>query len=376
MDLLELRNEIDKIDNELLKLFVERMNITKNVAKYKIENNIPVLNSQREDEILNSVAEKSGDLGDMMKIIFATIMDVSRANQHQIVGGGKMLRSSINNAKNIDISSLSANVVCAGVKGAYAGEASSRLFPNGKIQYVKDFGQVFMAVENKTADYGVIPVENSTAGSVHEVYDLIMKHKVFVVGAMDLPINHCLCAKKGIELKDIKKVYSHSQGLLQCGEFLEENNITAITHSNTAAAAKYVSENDFNDSAAVCSRFAANEYSLDVIAENVQTSSNNATRFIVISRDMIISDDADKISLIFSLPHTTGSLYRVLGRFSMYGLNLTKIESRPILDGNFSYNFYLDLSGNVRNQKTLDLLCALSDELPLFTFLGNYKEIK
>lgn len=377
MDLLELRNEIDKLDDELLPLLLKRMDISRQVAEYKVQNGIPVLNEQRELEILEDVASKCGEQGEVIKTVFSAIMDASRALQHKIIGGGVELRNLISNAK--CEKNLTANgepIACQGVQGAYSGEAAKALFPDSPIDFHKQFEDVFEAVNQNKARFGIIPVENSTAGSVHESYDLIMKYKFFIVGAYDLRVDHCLCAKPGVKFEDIENVYSHTQALSQCNIFLKNFDFTGITFSNTAAAAKFVSESEKNNIAAICSESAAKKYGLKIIRKGIQNVTNNTTRFIVISKELVIDEDAEKISLIFSAPHRTGSLYRVLGRFSMTGLNLTKLESRPVANGRFDYYFYVDILGSVRDEQTLDLLCALSDELPEFSFLGNYYEGK
>lgn len=377
MDLLELRNEIDKLDDELIPLLLKRMDISRQVAEYKVQNGIPVLNEQRELEILEDVASKCGEQGEVIKTVFSAIMDASRALQHKIIGGGEELRNLISNAK--CEKNLTANgepIACQGVQGAYSGEAAKALFPDSPIDFHKQFEDVFEAVNQNKARFGIIPVENSTAGYVHESYDLIMKYKFFIVGAYDLRVDHCLCAKLGVKFEDIENVYSHTQALSQCNIFLKNFDFTGITFSNTAAAAKFVSESEKNNIAAICSESAAKKYGLKIIRKGIQNVTNNTTRFIVISKELVIDEDAEKISLIFSAPHRTGSLYRVLGRFSMTGLNLTKLESRPVANGRFDYYFYVDILGSVRDEQTLDLLCALSDELPEFSFLGNYYEGK
>ena len=226
------------------------------------------------------------------------------------------------------------------------------------------------------ARFGIIPVENSTAGSVHESYDLIMKYRFYVVGAYDLHVSHCLCAKHGTNFADIDEVLSHPQALAQCNLFLKNFDFTGVNYTNTAVAAKFVSESDRHNIACICSAAAAKKYGLTVLKRDIQNVSNNTTRFIVISKELVIDSNADKISLIFSAPHRTGSLYRVLGRFSMTGLNLTKLESRPVANGKFDYIFYADVLGSVYEDATRDLLCALYDELSEFTFLGNYSEVQ
>lgn len=375
MDLLELRKEIDKIDSQLIPLLLERMGISQQVAQYKVENGIPVLNEKREQEILDNVAEKCGEQGEAIKTVFAATMDASRALQHKIIGGGKELRELINDSLiNDTLSAGGKPVACQGVDGAYSGVTANTLFPDSEVKFYKQFEDVFEAVNKGEAVYGVIPVENSTAGSVHESYDLIMKYRFYVVGAYDLKIEHCLCAKENTKYENVNDVYSHPQALSQCSNFLKNFDFTGINYSNTAAAAKYVSNSSRDDLAVICSERAAKKYGLKILKRNIQNNSENKTRFIVISKKLIIPNDANKISLIFSLAHRTGSLYRVLGRFSMAGLNLTKLESRPVEDGSFNYYFYADILGNIRDESTLDLLCALYDELPEFEFLGNFNE--
>lgn len=377
MDLLDLRKEIDKIDEQLIPLLLKRMNISQQVAKYKVERGIPVLNAEREQQILDNVAEKCGEQGDTIKTVFSATMDASRALQHKIIGGGKQLRETITNAMSDEkLTAEGQAVACQGVDGAYSGVTANRLFPNSPVKFYKQFEDVFEAVNKGDAKFGVIPVENSTAGSVHESYDLIMKYRFYVVGAYDLKIEHCLCAREDTKYEDIVEVYSHPQALSQCNNFLKNFDFTGVNFTNTAAAAKFVAESGKNNIGVICSELAAKKYGLRILKRNIQNNNNNRTRFIVISRELLIDKDADKISLIFSAPHTTGSLYRVLGRFSMAGLNLTKIESRPIENEDFSYHFYVDVMGSVRDESTLDLVCALSDELPEFEFLGNFFEYK
>lgn len=375
MDLLDLRNEIDKIDSQLIPLLMKRMSISEQVAQYKVENSMPVLNEKREQEILENVAKKCGDKGEIIKTVFSATMDASRALQHKIIGGGRELRESVTKALTDEkLTANGGNIACQGVEGAYSGVTANKIFPDSPIKFYTQFEDVFEAVNKGEAVFGVIPVENSTAGSVHESYDLIMKYRFYVVGAYDLKIEHCLCAKEGTKYEDITDIYSHPQALAQCSNFVKNFDFTGVNYSNTAAAAKFVAESSKKNIAVICSELAAKKYGLKILKRNVQNNNNNRTRFIVISKKLIISRGADKISLIFSTADKTGSLYRVLGRFSMAGLNLTKLESRPIENANFNYHFYVDVSGSVRDSSTIDLMCALSDELPEFEFLGNFYE--
>ena len=378
MDLSELRKEIDEIDEQLIPLLIKRMKVAEKVAKYKIENNIPVLNAAREQEILDKVDAECGEYGNTIKTIYSATMDASRALQHKIIGGGEKLRKAIEGAernKKLRITVGSASIACQGVDGAYSEIAAKAIFPDSPIIFHRQFENVFEAVNQGRAKFGIIPVENSTAGSVHEAYDLIMKYRFYVVGSYNLEVDHCLCAKTETKFEKIENVYSHPQALSQCSAFIKSFDFTGINYSNTAAAAEFVSKSDKKNIAAICSEAAAKKYGLKILRKSIQNVSNNTTRFIVISKELVIDEDARKISLIFSAPHTTGSLYRVLGRFSMTGLNLTKLESRPVANGKFDYLFYADVLGNVNDEETMDLLCALSDELEEFTFLGNYHEI-
>lgn len=375
MDLLDLRNQIDDIDEEIIPLLLRRMDISRQVAEYKVKRGIPVLNEQREQEILDDIHKKCGEDGDIIATVFSATMDASREIQHKITGSGGELKAALKNARaGKNIFADCKHAACAGIDGGYTMQAARQLFPGAEIHCCRQFEDVFEAVDKGLTPFGVIPVENSSAGSVHESYDLIMKYKFYFVGSYSLKIEHCFAAKPGIKYEDIKNVYSHPQALSQCSRFLKNFDFTGVNFSNTAAAAKYVSEGGEPDAGVLCSVEAAKKYGLNILQRNVQNIEMNKTRFVVISKRLLIADGADKISIIFSLPHTTGSLYRVLGRFSMTGLNLTKLESRPIGNGDFSYYFYVDLEGGVQNEKTLDLLCALSQELPDFKFLGNYYE--
>ncbi len=372
MSLSDIRREIDRIDSQLLPLFTARMECAKEVARIKKAEGLPVLNASREEEILGRVSAQAGEYGDAARILYSTLMDVSRALQHDLLGGGNALRERIRAAAGGTLPEPQA-LACQGVPGSYSEEAASLLFPHNKPVFYKSFEEVFLAVRDGKADYGILPVENSSAGSVSDVYDLILRHQFYLVGAVDLPIRHCLAAKPGVALEEIREVYSHPQGLAQCADALHAMGLTAVPYSNTAAAAELVSR-EGGARAAICSERAAREYDLAVLKQDVQDQSGNCTRFIVISRSLFLSDGADKISLCFSLPHVTGSLYRTLARFALGGLNLTKIESRPISGKRFEYLFYLDFTGNVLEEKVQNLLCALSDEMPCFTFLGNYRE--
>lgn len=368
--LLPVREDIDRIDKALLKLFIERMQCSERVAEIKRAAGIPVLNAAREQAILDRVHRQAGEFGDSAVALYSAIMAISRARQHSMLQTGGALRALADLAPR----TLPENprVICQGAPGAYSHTAAKRLFPAEEPTFLPGFRDVFEAVHQGSGDFGVVPVENSDAGSVAEVYDLIMQHRMYMVGATDIPVRHCLCRQKGTGA--VKKVISKQEALSQCSGYLTTHNLQSEAFSNTAAAAKYVAEHKTDGLAAICSATAAEVYGLEILAQDIQNTDNNCTRFVVLSKEAILPENADKISLCFSLPHTTGSLYRTLERFSANGLNLTKIESRPIPEQKFEYDFYLDFTGNIHDEKTLALICALSDEMPRFSFLGNYKE--
>ena len=247
-----------------------------------------------------------------------------------------------------------------GIKGANSYEAAQRLFPESDLTAYKSFDDVFRAVEDGECAYGVLPVENSTAGSVAAVYDLILRYRFYIVGALDLPIDYCLAGLKQSSLGDIEKVISHPQALSQCEQYISRMGFESAACSNTAVAARDTAREKRLNLAAVCSYKAAEEYGLKVLDDHLQDNKNNKTRFIVISKKLYINENANKVSLCFSLPHVTGALFHMLQRFDALGLNLTKIESRPIPDKDFEYLFYLDFSGSVKSEGVTSLLCKLS----------------
>lgn len=379
MELSGIREEIDRIDSELITLLCRRMDCSERVAEYKAAHSMPVLNEEREHEIIGRVRrscdEYRSGYGNAAAVVFATMMDASRALQHQKLSSGLDLRNRIAHAKRELLPADRARIACQGVPGAYSGEAAARLFNGAEPAFYDTFADVFSAIQDGKADYGILPVENSSAGSVNEVYDLVMKHRFTIAAAVELPVNHCLLALPDADPQKLRAVYSHPQGLAQCADYIAARRLEPRTYLNTAAAARMVAESGDPTICAIASCTASEIYKLKIIDKDIQSVKNNSTRFIAISRDLVIPADANKISLIFALPHVTGSLYRTLSRFAMGGLNLTKLESRPVRNGGFEYLFYLDFEGDLSNSGTVDLLCALSEELPAFSFIGNYNEI-
>lgn len=379
MDLQEARNSISRIDEELTSLFVKRMELSKEIAAYKKDNHMSVFDRSREREVVNHVCYLAGkDFESYIRVLYGTLLDVSRSYQRQLIGATSSLKERVQEAiRNTDpVFPSRAVVACQGVEGAYSQNACDKLFSLPNIMYFNSFSGVFQAVESGLCRYGILPIENSTAGSVNEVYDLMKKHNFYIVRSIKLRIDHNLLAKKGTKLSDIKEIYSHQQALDQCSEFLKSLKGVKITVcENTAVAAKFVAESERNDVAAISSKNCAELYSLSVLSNTVQNNDNNYTRFICISKSLEIYPGADKVSMMFSIAHKPGTLYNVVSRFSTLGLNLTKLESRPMPGKDFEFLFYFDLNASIYDEKVPELLGEFDDEFDPFTFLGSYSEM-
>lgn len=378
MELKEIREKIDCIDDKIVQLFVDRMNLAGEVAKNKIETGKMVSDSTREDEIIYRLASKTPDeLKYYIKELYSTMFAVSKSLQNKIVNTNSETVEQIKNALNIDDKSfpVSATVACQGVNGANSGVAAKRVFPISEISYFKTFEGVFSAVDKGLCEFGILPIENSTAGSVLEVYDLMNRYNFYITKAIRVKINHCLAVIPGADKKDIKKVYSHNQALKQCVEYIKTQKFEGIEVENTAVAAKSVLEGQDKTVAAICSKECASIYGLKIIDENIEDNSSNFTRFIVISKKLNIYKGNDKISIMTSASHEVGSLSKLLLRFSALGLNLSKIESRPIVGSDFEFLFYFDFDGNIEDAGVLNLIAEMENGSIRFKFLGSYKEI-
>lgn len=378
MNINDARVAIDNIDEKLVDLLKERMDLAKDIANYKQENSLPVLNKSRERDILNRVAGLSGDeLANYMQVLFSTLFNVSRSYQNRIITSNSPLKEKIESAvKNTDsIFPARAVVACQGVEGAFSQMACDKIFSTPSIMYFNEFEGVFQAVDKGLCKYGILPIENSTAGSVNEVYDLMKKNRFYIVRSIQMRIEHNLLAKKGAKLSDIKEVFSHEQAVSQCSEFLKSLDVKVTVCENTARASQMVAESDRTDVAAISSRECAQLYNLNILSDKVMNSENNYTRFILISKDLEIYPGADKLSLMLCLPHRPGSLYNIISRLASLGLNLTKLESRPIAGKNFEFMFYFDIEANVSSPDVVRLICELDDEVEQFVYLGSYSEI-
>lgn len=380
MELNEIRKEIDKIDEELVALYKKRMSICAEVAEYKRANNMPVLDTSRERNLLSKVSELSGsEFEEYTRTLYSTILDLSRAYQSKILGNTSKLYSSIETAIN-DTPKLfpeCATVACQGVEGAYSQIAAEKLFRLPSITYFSNFKAVFSAIEAKMCKYGVLPIENSTAGSVKQVYDLMKEHNFKIVRSVRIKIDHNLLAKPGTKLSDIKEIFSHEQAIEQSSKFLASlpSHVKVTRVENTATAALMVAMSGRKDVASISSHFCASQYGLEVVSSSIQDNGNNQTRFICISNELEIFPGADKTSLMLITPHKPGSLYKIISRFNSLGINLVKLESRPIPDRNFEFMFYFDLETSIYSDRLAQLLAELEQVCDDFTYLGTYSEI-
>ncbi len=377
MDLEKARQSIDRIDDQLIKLFEERMNIVLDVAAYKKENGVPVYNGQREREIVNRLSEMvPQNLQLYVKVLYNTLFDVSRAYQIKEINSSSKIAGEIKTAlEETDLQfPESAVVACQGKEGAYSQKAAQKLFFNPSLMYFGNFKGVFDAVESGMCRYGVLPIENSVHGTVSEVYDLMDSYDFSVVKAAKIQINHVLVAPKGAG--EIKEIISHSQAIGQCDQYLKSLKNVKITEcENTAIAAETVAKSGRCDIAAICSKDCAAVYGLEVIEENIADSDNNYTRFICISKKREIYPGADKIGFMLTLPHRSGSLYSVISKMSAAGINLTKIESRPITGRDFEFAFYFEMEASVYSEELYAVLSELENTSEKFKFFGGYLEI-
>ena len=351
MELSDYRKQIDQIDEQITRLFAERMQVSAQIGSYKKEHGLPVLDPGRERQKLLEVAEKSPkELQEYAVSLYSLLFELSRSYQNV--------------------------VACQGVEGAYSQLACDKLFRLPNVLYFSTFEAVFSAIEKGLCRYGVIPLENSTAGSVNAVYDLMMNHNFRIVRSIRLKVEHNLLVKPGTKLSDIKEIYSHEQAISQCSEYLQKlPNVKVIPCENTAVAAKMVADSERGDVAALSSRSCMKLYGLECLAEAVQNKDNNYTRFICISKDLEIYPGADRTSIMAVLPHEMGSLYKMLSRFYALGINLNKLESRPMPNRNFEFMFYFDLETSVYSPQFLQLMGEMSTVCENFSYLGSYSEV-
>ena len=379
MDMTDYRKQIDEIDAQLTELFQKRMDTAAQIAAYKKENGLPVFDPARERAKLADIASKvRPEMQGYAESLYSTMFDLSRSYQRKL--------NSPRNDTQQKISEALANtpnlfperpfVACQGVEGAYSQHACTRIFKSPNIMYFSSFEGVFRAIDQGLCKYGVLPLENSTAGSVNRVYDLMMQYDFHIVRSARIKVDHCLLANEGVQLSDIKEIISHEQALTQSENFLRSLpgvKVTAV--ENTAAAARKVMESGRKDLACLSSRDCAELYGLKCLKSGVQDSGSNFTRFICISKNLEIYPGADRTSIMCALPHRPGSLYSALGRLYALGVNLIKLESRPLSGSDFEFMFYFDLETSVYSEAFMQVFSDIEGMCSTYKYLGSYTEV-
>lgn len=375
MDLLELRNEIDEIDEQIVSLYERRMDISRQVAEYKIGTGKKVFDKEREEAKLQAVKALTHNEFNSHGIeeLFEQIMSMSRKLQYRLLTE----RGSLNKLPFIAVTSLEqekARVVFPGAEGAYTQAAMQEYFGAAINSFhVETFRDAMIAIDEGSADFAVLPIENSTAGIVSEIYDMLVEFETYIVGEQIIQIEHCLMAVPGTKLEEIKTVYSHPQSLMQSARFLQEYpKWQRISMHNNAFAAQKVAQEQDKTQAAIASAYAAKTYGLEVLRQGVNDSKMNSTRFIIVCNQKIFLAQAKKVSICFEVAHESGSLYHMLSHFIYNNLNMSKIESRPIEGRNWEYRFFIDFEGNLADSAVKNALRGLRDEARNMKILGNY----
>ena len=376
----QYRGAIDEIDSQIVHLFERRMNVTEQVGRFKQENHMPVLDNLRQKEVLESKAALLRDpaLKADVTMLYETIMGISRRQQRKIVREG---------AQEPNFARIKAQlaarrepverpvVAYQGEPGAYSEQAAVNFFGEGvEARGLRQFEDVFLAIAAGEADYGVVPIENNSTGAIRQIYDLLAKYEFCLVGETTVQVSHCLCALPGADFDTITHVYSHEQGLFQSEQFLNAHpNWLQIPHGDTAGSAKYVAGTGDRTKAAICSERAAELYGLRILAREVNYSAINTTRFVVVSPRLELRAEADKISTVLTTPHESGCLHEILGIFAVNGLNMVKLESRPIPGRSWEYMFFIEFTGNLLAPGMEGVLRELGQTAEDFRVLGNFR---
>lgn len=379
MNLDELRNKIDGIDSEICRLFAERMQVVTDIARYKKENKMVVYHPSRARTVLHNISKQLGpEFEGYGRSLYHTIFDLSESYQTRVLSEDAEFYRHIK-----EITSKPplpfpkrASVACAGCEGAFAHLAAERLFDLPEMMFVSNFNSVFRAINGGLCEYGVLPIENSLAGSVNAIYDLLNEHNVSIVRSIRLKVDHSLLTHPGVKLEEIREIYSHQQAISQCSEFLSTlKDVRVIAVENTAEAARMVAMSGDKTKASLSSRLCAELYQLQVLKNAVQNRDNNYTRFICIAKQPQIYSGANRTSIMMVIPHRPGSLFRILSRFNATGVNLVKLESRLIPEREFEYRFYFDIEASVYSSEFQSLMCELNTSGEQFKYFGTYAEI-
>jgi chorismate mutase/prephenate dehydratase len=384
-DLNDYRNKIDEIDEKIVKLFEERMKVVVGIAEYKIQNEIPILNEGRENEVIKKNQDRleNKELNNSLEEFYKSFMKISRNYQSEKINSWKkenQVKNTLPSTESNDMLQNKTSVVYQGVPGSYSYNALKNFF---SLRYnledinkinVENFEDVFVALKSEKVKYGILPLENSSTGGISDVYDLIRNHNFFIIGERKIKVEHNLLGIKGSKIEDIEEVYSHPQGIQQCKKYFDNYpHLKLRPYTNTAASAKYIKESNDIKKAAIASMDAKEIYDLDILSSNINYNENNYTRFVVISKDMELSNKADKVSVVLSVQHESGALYNVLKVFWKHKLNMLKIESRPIQDTPWEYFFYIDFHGNIKDNLVKNAVEEMRNESSYFKVLGNYE---
>lgn len=378
-ELKELRNEIDVIDRQMVELFRQRMDVTRRVGEYKAARHMAVLDQERERQVLLNKGELAGEeLRPAVITLYQTIMALSRRQQRDLLkeradnpGLRRWLEARANIRRPVD----DPRIIYQGVPGAYSEQACLNFFGEGTAsEGLEQFEDCFKALKEGRADYAVLPIENSSTGAIRQIYDLLSHYEFFIVGETTVKVEHCLMAPEGATLDTITHVYSHEQGLFQCEQYLNTHpDWHQVPQADTAGSAQMVAATGDVTKAAICSARAAELYGLTILARAINHNSHNTTRFVVVSPRMELRPGADKISTVFVLPHEAGSLHEILTIFAVRGLNMVKLESRPLPERSWEYMFFLEFNGNLDEAVTADVLHELAQTTGDFRVLGNFK---
>ena len=371
------RREIDVIDDKIADLFTKRLDLARQIGKEKQKQGKNINDTNREEAIVAKLAKAFPEDKDSLSRLYQSIFAISKELQRDLTGPCDYEDYLLKSLTNTDFpSTTKAKVGVQGSEGSYGYLAAKEIFANPSINYYESFEDIFASVNKGECEFGVLPIENSIYGEVNEVYDLLAKNNSYIVADFKLEINHYLLGKESSKISDIKEVISHYQALGQCRDYLSKlPNIKTTSSQNTALAAKYLAHSERDDLATISSKECADLYRLKILDENIQNNEINYTRFIVIKKDMEVYKDARIISIILEVANKPGALFDLIGKFAALGLNLIRIESRPIAGSKFDFRFYLNFEGTIKDQKTRKLLSELNNSNEYFAFLGNYVEV-
>ncbi|MBQ9385564.1 MAG: chorismate mutase [Bacteroidaceae bacterium] len=379
MELSDYRKQIDSIDDDICRLFQKRMEVVNAIGEFKRENEIPVNASSREREVLARISKQLPEnLEGFGRVLYRSIFDVSKAYEAMYKEKDSPLYKALSNLINADPAPFPnrAVVACQGREGAYSQIAAEKLFEVPEIMFNNTFEGVIRMVTDGLCEYGILPIENSTAGSVNEIYDLLIKYNVHIVRSTRVRVDHQLLAAKGAKLKDIKTIYSHPQAINQCSHYLSNlKGVEIIPFDNTAMAAQRVSKDATRTSASISSKSCIDLYNMEVLAQDIQNFDSNHTRFICIAKDARIYPGANRTSIMMVVSHKPGTLFSVLSKFNATGANLVKLESRPIPGRDFEFMFYFDIELSIYDKKFASLISELDHCGEQFKYFGTYQEI-